>query len=384
MSDYVMMRAPKPTLICTATRDMFDIRGSWDTYRESKRFYARFGLPENVDLVETDEGHGFHTQLREGAARWMNRWLAGKKEPVFDQDPPVIDPTDALVTPTGQVLALAGERTVFDINADADDRLIELRAKQWDRANLDASLAEVRRLANIRPLEKIPAVKAEQVGAIARPEYELRKLVLTWEAGISLPALVMVPKNPKGDVLLYVDGAGKNGAVAVGGELDRAAKAGTLVVAVDLRGYGEPAVPPPVKPTPIPSTSKEFFAAYLVGRSHVGMRAEDVLAVARWSNTIATPLDRPRVRILGVGQAGPAVLHAAALESELFEKVELRESLADWSRVVRDRAGCGMQLMNLVHGALRVYDLPDLAKSLGPKLKIVDPRGSQGEPLSAL
>jgi cephalosporin-C deacetylase-like acetyl esterase len=393
MSDYVLMRAPKPTLICTATRDMFDIRGSWDTYREAKRFYARFGLPERVDLVETDEGHGFHTQLREGAARWMIRWLADNDapltgKPAVDQDPAVIDPTDALATPEGQVLKLAGERTVFDINADADDRLIAARNKKWDAANLganlEANLDEVRRLAGIRPLEKLPAMKAQEAGVVARKGYQIRKLALTWEAGITLPAVAFVPDKPVGDTVLFVDGAGKNQAAAEGGELDRLAQDGSLVVAVDLRGLGELSVPVPVKPSPIPADSKTWFEGYLVGRSHIGMRAEDVLSAARWLRAYDLPTGKRRaVRVVGVGQAGPAVLHAAALESELFAKVELRQSLSDWSRVVRDRAGCGLQLTQLVHGALRVYDLPDLARTLGKKLTIVDPRGSQGEPLSA-
>jgi hypothetical protein len=40
-------------------------------------------------------------------------------------------------------------------------------------------------------------------------------------------------------------------------------------------------------------------------------------------------------------------------------------------------------LINCVHGALTVYDLPDLRRVVGAKkLKVVDPRGSQNEPLS--
>jgi hypothetical protein len=63
-AEYVAMRAPKPTLLCTATRDSISIEGAWNTFREAKRFYVRFGYPERIDLVETDESHGFHLQLR--------------------------------------------------------------------------------------------------------------------------------------------------------------------------------------------------------------------------------------------------------------------------------------------------------------------------------
>ncbi|RMG01562.1 MAG: metalloendopeptidase, partial [Planctomycetota bacterium] len=37
-AEYVIARAPKPTLICCATRDFFDIHGTWETFRDAKRF----------------------------------------------------------------------------------------------------------------------------------------------------------------------------------------------------------------------------------------------------------------------------------------------------------------------------------------------------------
>src|SRR5262249_9565783 len=36
-ADYVMMRAPRPTLMCVATRDFFDINGAWNSFRQAKR-----------------------------------------------------------------------------------------------------------------------------------------------------------------------------------------------------------------------------------------------------------------------------------------------------------------------------------------------------------
>ena len=51
-TDYVSARAPRPTLIMTATRDHFGIAGSWATFRQAKRWYARLGLAECVDLFK--------------------------------------------------------------------------------------------------------------------------------------------------------------------------------------------------------------------------------------------------------------------------------------------------------------------------------------------
>ena len=73
--DFILMRAPQPTLILAATQDFVPIEGSWIAYRQAKRIYARLGLPERVDLVETDDKHGYNSELRVAMVRWMRRWL---------------------------------------------------------------------------------------------------------------------------------------------------------------------------------------------------------------------------------------------------------------------------------------------------------------------
>ena len=58
-ADYLLMRAPRPTLILAATHDFFDIQGTWDAYRQAERFYTKLGHGERVALVETDTKHGY-------------------------------------------------------------------------------------------------------------------------------------------------------------------------------------------------------------------------------------------------------------------------------------------------------------------------------------
>jgi len=46
------MRAPKPALICAGTRDVtFDFGGTWELFRDAKRFYSRIGYPDMIDLA---------------------------------------------------------------------------------------------------------------------------------------------------------------------------------------------------------------------------------------------------------------------------------------------------------------------------------------------
>jgi hypothetical protein len=386
-AEYVMMHAPKPTLMCVATRDSFRIDGVWQTFREGKRFFARLDHPERIDLVETDETHGFHLQLREGAVNWMNRWLQGKdghvSEPAFE----VLAKEDYTVTDGGQVLDLPGERTVFDVNAETEKTLAATRAKLWAETPQPELLDRVRELVGIRRTALLPRAKVEQVASIARDGYELRKLTLSHDYGIVLPALVMLPAQRNGQAVLYFDGDGKNRAMMPGGELEQFARGGAIVVAVDLRGLGELHDLIPVTYQGMPATKdwQQWFMAYLLEKSYLGMWTEDVLSAARWLRTYETTGDaRNRIRVTGVGHAGPAVLHAAALERELFAQVELRQTLDSWSSVVSDRQGCGAMLLQTVHGALKLYDLPDLRRVISEKrLTVVDARDSQNQPLKS-
>ena len=95
---------------------------------------------------------------------------------------------------------------------------------------------------------------------------------------------------------------------------------------------------------------------------------------ARFLARLNTEAAKPqKVGLIAIGSAGPPALHAAALEPQIFDSLELRQSLASWSDVVGN-PGAGGQLANTVHGALRVYDLPNLVETLPPKnVNIDDP-----------
>src|SRR5207248_3077558 len=63
--------------------------------------------------------------------------------------------------------------------------------------------------------------------------------VLRVEPGISLPALMFSPPEPRGAAHLYLHGEGKQADAMPGGPIEKLVRAGHLVLAVDLRGLGE-------------------------------------------------------------------------------------------------------------------------------------------------
>ena len=68
-ADYLTLRAPRPTLMCVATQDFFDIGGAWTTFREATGIYGILGHSERVNLAEYNTGHGYPKPQREAITR---------------------------------------------------------------------------------------------------------------------------------------------------------------------------------------------------------------------------------------------------------------------------------------------------------------------------
>jgi dienelactone hydrolase len=358
-ADYLMMRAPKPTLVCAATKDFFDIEGTWATFRHAKRLYSRMGFAERVELIENDAPHNYNVIQRQSVVRWMARWLLNKDEPIQEPTIELLSEKEIQCTPQGQVMLLEAARSSYDLNRDFERELAERRRNLWKNREQKELLHKVREMAGIHKLAELPEPTVEQLGVIQRDGYQIEKMILEPEEGIYLPALLFVPEltSPQGAVL-YVHENGKSADASPGGPIEGLVKSGRLVLAVDLRGTGETHN----------SDAKDAFTAYLLGRSYVGMRAEDILVCARFlQQKQKKPAD-----LIAVGHVGIPALHAAALEPDLFASVRLVRALTCWSNIIESGVS-GNQMVNAVHGALTLYDLPDLAASLGDKLTVEQP-----------
>jgi len=360
--DYILLRAPKPTLISATTSDFFDIQGTWNNYRQAKRIYGRLGFPERVDLVEIDGKHGVGPQNLATIAHWMKRWLLDRDEPVPAADLTARPPEELLCTESGQVLQLPGECSVFDLNAEREAELAAQRQKLWKATPEDAMAMKIREKAGVRPDDQLAAPTWNKVGRVEREGCHIEKLVLRTGAGVPLPALTFHPEKPNGAACLYLHDDGKAADAAVGGAIENRVKDGTLVVSVDLRGQGETRSG---RSNEQLGDWKTYYLAYLLGKSLTGMRVEDAFAARYFACVYQGQESEPRqVHLVGVGQAGIVALHAAALRPELFTSVTLRDTPHDWASVVRQTNPAG-QLDCTIHGALEVYDLPDLVRLAG-------------------
>lgn len=369
-ADFIYAVAPKPYLMLSAIRDFFSIGGARETFTEATRVYAALGAGEKMAMVEADDGHGYSKPRRLAAYRWLSRWLKGAEDASGEGEVEIETEEDLWATETGQVATALGGETVFTLNRQ------RLAAKR----PAAAAPAEVRRLAAYAP--RTAPLKVQSFGRMERDGYGIEKLAFESEPGIVVPALLYRAAGTAGRApgLVYVHGRGKS----ADRDAEQFAKAGLVVLAMDARGMGETAIAAP----PGGGAYQGYFGdyssamkAFLMGRTLVGMRAEDVTRAV--DLLVARPeVDPQRIYALGKEAAAPAVLHAAALDPRI-RKVALEGMLLSYQSVVEQRIHRGV-FESVVPGALQHYDLPELAASLEPRpvwvVDAVDPLGRRLTP----
>lgn len=365
-TDYLLMRAPKPTLVCATSEDFFDITGTWDTMRQAKRFFGWLDAPQCVDVVEANGKHGIGPLGRRTMVQWMRRWLAGIDQPAVETELTYWKESELQCTPRGQVLLEPGERSVYDFNAERADVLAQQRRERLKDGPPPGLRDEIRRLIGLRTLADIPPRTARVFAAVPQDGYRIERLVLEADGQLPLACLRFVPDQSSGAVALVLDGDGKAAQATVTPDTEtvaqRLVRQGAVVLAVDLSGLGETAAGPP-SPTLSPDW-KEAALAYLMGRSLVGFRAEEVLAAARWAVGEHRP-SQGKLALVARGRAVVASLHAAALEPDLFRDCRFENGLESWHAIAGQP--CGEHLADVVHAALATYDLPDLRNLLGER-----------------
>jgi hypothetical protein len=128
---------------------------------------------------------------------------------------------------------------------------------------------------------------------------------------------------------------------------------------------------------------KEAFLSLHLNRPLLGQRVADLLGILAGLAAASEPNGRAGFHVLGIGRAGPIVLHAALLDDRgLIKQVTLDSSLVSWADIV-EYGNSRDQLANVVPGVLQAYDLPDLAARLAPMpLAIRNPVDAMGKPIS--
>jgi hypothetical protein len=358
-ADFVLAFVPKPALICSATRDFFDITGTWTTFREAKRVYGRLGRPEAVDIIEVDAGHGYHPAIRQRVGRFFEETLLGKARSEIRaevEEGTVYPDADLACTESGQVLTSLGGRSVADLWRAEEARLRPAREERFRTMDRAAWLAKVRRLAGMK--DSVSAAPYEWVEAIGVDGALIEKYSLT--EGPPAPALVFRPdadtdRVPETVELLLLDGDPATHASQLAGR----ARSGEAIFVLSLPSYGE--TEPKAARSHWGSDWQAAFLAFHLGRSLAGLRADVIRGgLAAIRGRIGSDA---AIHVTATRRACVPALLAVAMEPSVAS-LRLERGLESWASVVEVGLHQG-RLGNVVPGALTHFDLPLLRESIG-------------------
>ena len=365
--DFLIVRAPKPSLMITTTRDMFSIQGAMETEREVKKIYRSYGQEDSFLRAEDDAPHASTVKNREAMYAFFQKHL---NNPGNQEDEEIIPLTkdEMRVTEAGQVSVSLGGETVFSLNRKiAEDLAAGLNLS---RKNPSVFLPEVisssKRLSGFRDPDEV----AEPVfaGRLQKENYAIEKYFIKGEGNYIIPYLLFKPDNPGNKVMIFLHPGSKTAEAAPGGVLEKFINQGITVLAPDLLGIGE--MGPGIFRGDAyfdGSSHNLWYAAMLAGRSITGIRAGDVVMLLRM---IKKSYGEKEIVGCAVNELAPVMLHSAAFEKS-FDNVVLIQPYMSFMSLVMSRFYDPVLIQGTVPGALTAYDLPDLAATLSPRKLLI-------------
>ncbi|MCK9618583.1 MAG: acetylxylan esterase [Lentimicrobiaceae bacterium] len=366
-SDFLLVRAPKPTLMITTTRDMFSIQGAKETENVVSRIYKAYGKEDNFSRVEDDFPHASTKKNREAMYAFFQKYLNNPGNS-NDEIVKTLTAEELQVTPTGQVSTSLGGETIFSLNRkEAEKLVINLQTSRNDLTmHLQDVLNSAKKLSGyLKPTEINEPVFT---GRFQREGYVIEKYFLKGEGNYVIPYLLLIPSKPNNKALIYLHPSGKSVDASVGGDMEWFVSRGYKVLAPDLIGIGEMGPGDFKGDAYIEGVSHNiWYASILIGRSIVGIRTGDVVRLTRLLKE-----DREISEVYGIAkkEMAPVLLHAAAFDLNIT-RIALIEPYSSYQSIVMNHFYDSSFIHGVVPGALRAYDLPDLAASLAPRKLIM-------------
>jgi len=376
-ADMLEIRAPRPTLIMATTRDFFNISGTRDVFKRVKKAYEIFGAAGNIEMVEGDYEHGYEQTIREAMYAFFQKHL---KLPGSSAELPITLLTEEELqkTQTGQVAtSYASHETVFSLNKKESEQWTSRlqKARENTAVHLKKVVADARQYSGFRAPSGVETPVF--TGRIHKDAYVIERYFLKGEGSYPIPYLLFVPAERSGKTVIYLHPEGK--AREASGEIERLVKQGLTVLAPDLLGVGELISDRFKGDAAIGGISYNiWFTAALTGRSIVGVHAADVIRLVNMVKQVA-----PQEEIWGVarGEMGPSLLHAAAFDPRI-NRAAIFGMYSSYQAVTDQERYNPKFVYSMVPGALRAYDLPDLAGAIAPRpLLLANFVDSNGRPL---
>ncbi|MDR1280942.1 MAG: acetylxylan esterase [Opitutaceae bacterium] len=396
IGDFLIARAPRPTLVVSTTNDFFSIQGARDVFAEARGAWRAWGREGNLRMVEDDAPHASTRKNREAVCAFFQEHLANPGSP---DDEPVgsLEPEKLHVTSTGSVYAdggLGGE-TLFSLSRSHAQAGLRARrgASGGVPAAAFASASALReRVVALTGYEAPPDVAPVSVfsGRIRRPSYSVEKYMVPGPGGYPLPFLRLAPAAPAapaapgapgGRAFLVLDDRGKAAAVQPGEIADLLARLGHEVIVADLGGCGELANGRIARQGDACIGGVSFnlwFLGLQTGKSLLAVHIEEIRVL---EGVVNAGRAAPVVAVARGVHSG-ALLHAVFLGAR-FSEIVLIEPLASMESLVNEREYHPGFVPSVAAGAVLEYDVPDILAALpDQKILLVNPVDARARTLS--
>lgn len=371
LGDLVEVRAPKPTLMVTTTRDMFSIDGARELFDEAKGAFKALGDASNLEKAEDDAPHASTPKNREATYAFFQKYLQNPGSNVDEKLLPFTE-ADLKVTPTGNVYTSLKGETLFSLTQKKATAIIANTQPKELTKQLIALTGYT------------PPTLSEVVfsGKFPKEGYDLEKYLIKGPGNYYLPVLWLRPHTPTDKTVLYISSKGKAEAARKKGVGEQLAKAGYHVILPDLSGAGELAhAALPGGDSQIDTTSLNlWFAGILTRKSLVAVRMEELQLLTQFINQ---KTGNTTISVVGEGAFVPDVLHAAVVTPS-FSRVALLNGLGAYRSLTEQEQYLPRYLPSVVAGAITTYDLPDLVAALSPRsVRLSGMVNGAGQPLSS-
>ena len=381
LADLLLVRAPKPTLIIATTGDYFGIQGFRESAKEASRIYKAYGSETNFGTAEDIlPRHGATLKNRQAMYSFFQKALNNPGKPDEEKVEPLSE-EELQVTKTGQAYTSYNGETIYSLNRKESEMLYAgLQSSRNNPAtNIPGVVSSAKKLSGYME----PSVINEPVftGRVRREGYMIDKYFVKGEGDYIIPYLLFVPDESNNKAVIYLHPSGKSAEASPGGEIEWFVKNGFTVLSPDMIGTGETGPGDFRGDSYIDGVSLNiWFCSMLIGRSITGIRAGDVVMLTRLLKEHAGLKE-----VFGYAkkEMTPVLLHAAAF-TPAVSRIALIEPYSSYYSIVMNRYYQPGYIHGAVPGALKAYDLPDLAASLSPrKLLIAGPTDGNGKSLDA-
>jgi cephalosporin-C deacetylase-like acetyl esterase len=362
--DMIAAIAPRPLLWTIENYSPSFLR----TAAQVKACYGKLGASGAFATEEATDPHAWTVKLRLATTNWFLRCFYDK--PAISKEPPFAAEQHATLycTPNGSIRYSRQGETIFS--------LIEREGQTVTPQDVVPSQEEIARA--IRYKEMRTALNVRQIVTTPRKGYQVEKLEFLSEPGIYIPAWVFVPESRnQHPATVFVHEAGKEVEGREFGLLEKLARGGYLIVAVDVRGIGQTA-PPHAGGVPASEFGHLFstdtamtYMAWAMDECLFGMRVRDVIRSIDYAVSRGD-IGHQGVRLFGKGAGAMWCLFAAALDSRVISTIAENPLISYQSLTRFDRYRHSANIF--VRDVLTRFDVPQVAASIaGREVVLVAP-----------